>query len=149
MAALTVATDTRSRLTKFAGLAAVERRVLIAAWCLLPSIAVSLRILDYARTRNLMARFLTSTDHATDIDTQVERTTRLVAVAARYDLCRANCLSQALAVWWLLARGGIDSRIRIGVHRKPGGFSAHAWVERDAVIIMGGGDSRERYVTML
>lgn len=142
-------TDTRSRLTKLAGVDAVERPVLIAAWCLLPLIAVSLRILDYPRTRDLMARFLTRKGNVTESDIQIERTTRLVSVAARYELCRPSCLSQALAAWWLLARRGIVTSVRIGVQKDRRGFSAHAWVERDGVIIMGGADSRERYQTML
>lgn len=128
---------------------AVEWPVLVAAWCLLPLIAVCLRIFDYPRTRDLMARFLTRTGNVTEPDIQIERATRLVSVAARHALCRPSCLSQALAAWWLLARRGIVTSVRIGVQKDRRGFSAHAWVERDGVIIMGGADSRQRYLPML
>lgn len=149
MASPTAPTDTRSRLAKLAGLDAVERPVLIAAWCLLPLISVSLRILDYPRTRDLMAWFLTRKGNLAASDVQVERTARLVGVAARYELYRPSCLSQALAAWWLLARRGVVTSVRIGVQKDRRGFSAHAWVERDGMIIMGGADARERYLPML
>ena len=50
----------------------------------------------------------------------------------------ATCLTQALALKWMLARSGYESAITIGVNRDPGGgFTAHAWVERDGEIILG------------
>ena len=46
-------------------------------------------------------------------------------------LIHGNCLSQSLALWWLLARRGIPTSLQIGAHRKEGEFKAHAWVELD------------------
>lgn len=131
-----------------AGFGADEWRVLIAASCLLPLIAISLRVLDYPRTRNLMGRFVTRAGRGAAPQTQVDRVTRLVGVAARHGVCRANCLHHALAVWWLLARRGIETNLRIGVRKDHAGFSAHAWIERDGMIIVGGADSPDRYHAM-
>ena len=51
----------------------------------------------------------------------------------------ATCLTQALAVRWLMARSEQPSRIRIGVVEEPGkGFAAHAWVLHQDVVIIGG-----------
>ncbi len=55
---------------------------------------------------------------------------------------KASCLTQALAVKWLMKRADKDGQLCIGVMNNPRfGFKAHAWVVyRDAVII-GGDDS--------
>ena len=148
MASFTVSAETRSRLTKLVSLGAGDWRVLIAAWCLLPLIAISLRMLDYPRTRDLMGRFVQKPGSVAAPEIQVERVTRLVGVAARYGVCRANCLRHALAVWWLLARRGVETNLRIGVRKDQTDFSAHAWVERDGVVLAGGADAHERYQTM-
>lgn len=51
----------------------------------------------------------------------------------------ATCLTQALAARVLLARHGYPSELRIGVARDPGGrVRAHAWVECEGRIVVGG-----------
>ena len=51
----------------------------------------------------------------------------------------ATCLTQALAAQLLLSRRGYSSRLRIGVARAPGGgLRAHAWIEIDGVVVLGG-----------
>ncbi len=56
---------------------------------------------------------------------------RAVRRARSYGLIRGNCLSQSLALLWLLRRAGHDGAIRIGVKPTPGRMLAHAWVELD------------------
>jgi hypothetical protein len=52
---------------------------------------------------------------------------------------RASCLTQALATQILLARRGYSSRLRLGVLNHPrDGFAAHAWVEIEGEILVGG-----------
>lgn len=50
----------------------------------------------------------------------------------------ATCLVQALAAFVLLAWHGRPSTIRYGVRRVSGELEAHAWVEHDGVIVVGG-----------
>ena len=50
-------------------------------------------------------------------------------MAASQGPCRANCLKQSLALWWLLRLTGIESALRIGVRKGPVGVEAHAWIE--------------------
>jgi len=148
MASVTLSSQRRNRLTKLASFGAEDWRVLLTAWCLLPLIAMSLRMFDYPRTLNAMRRFVQGRGSAAAPEIQVERVTRLVGVAARHGACRANCLCLALAVWWLLARRGVETNLRIGVRKDETGFSAHAWVERDGVVLTGGAVARERYQPM-
>jgi hypothetical protein len=60
----------------------------------------------------------------------------------------ATCLTQALATQVLLARWGYGSTLRIGVARETGqALKAHAWVERNGEVLIGGGDL-ERYTQL-
>lgn len=60
---------------------------------------------------------------------------RAIRRARRYGLFRGNCLSQSLALLWLLRRAGHHGAIQIGVKPSAGGVLAHAWVELDGQTI--------------
>ena len=50
----------------------------------------------------------------------------------------ASCLTQALALRWLLVRAGHPASLRIGVAKDGArGFAAHAWVESRGQILLG------------
>ena len=57
------------------------------------------------------------------------------AVTKRFS---GTCLANALATQTLLKEYGHSSKIRIGVARKAGHFTAHAWVEQGDDIVIGG-----------
>lgn len=69
-----------------------------------------------------------------------------VKAAGRRLLGKNPCLTEALAVWSLLRQYGAESRIRIGVAREGSELEAHAWVERDGEILVGGDESPSNYV---
>ena len=50
----------------------------------------------------------------------------------------ASCLTQALATRVLLAEGGHPSNLRLGMARIDGRIQAHAWLESDGTIVVGG-----------
>jgi hypothetical protein len=53
----------------------------------------------------------------------------------------ATCLTQALAAQVLLSWRGCGSRLGIGVARPAaGGLVAHAWLESDGMVVLGGPD---------
>jgi hypothetical protein len=56
------------------------------------------------------------------------------AVARR--IPNATCLTQSLALQYLLARAGQPSSLRIGVARDASGFRAHAWVDAGGRIFL-------------
>lgn len=60
---------------------------------------------------------------------------RAVRRARSYGLFRGNCLSQSLALVWLLRRAGHDGHLRIGVKSEAGRLLSHAWVELDGETI--------------
>ena len=55
------------------------------------------------------------------------------------------CLTQALVGRLLLARHGIDTVIQIGVTKDDAELKAHAWLEHDGTIVLGGAQSRDEY----
>jgi hypothetical protein len=60
-----------------------------------------------------------------------------VRVAARH-VPAATCLTQAIALHLELARRHVASHLVVGVARRDGRFEAHAWVDRDGVVLIGG-----------
>ena len=56
-------------------------------------------------------------------------TARMVRAVWRSGIGHPNCLNASLALWWLLARQGIASDLRVGVRKDGEKFEAHAWVE--------------------
>jgi hypothetical protein len=58
------------------------------------------------------------------------------------------CLTQALVLDSYLRRAGYPSRIALGVARgSQGELEAHAWVESDGVIVLGG-EERQRFAEL-
>ena len=60
----------------------------------------------------------------------------------------ATCLPRSVALWWLLARRGIDTEIQFGVRRGDEDFTAHAWVEWHDQTVSDAIDPREVYTPL-
>lgn len=128
------------RLRKFLGLPSVERRLLITAGLLLGAIRLGLWLLPLETFRRLFAPGTQSPTMWPKSDRfSPERVAWAVTVASQYILGARHCLTQALAVQVLLARQGHPARLHIGVAKsKEGRIQAHAWVESDGRIVIGG-----------
>lgn len=48
---------------------------------------------------------------------------------------KGRCLSQSLVLRLLLNREGISSQLKIGVSHQEGKFDAHAWLEKDGILL--------------
>jgi hypothetical protein len=71
-----------------------------------------------------------------------------VTVASRY-VPAATCLTQALATQVLLRRCGYSANLRIGVARSEAGeFQAHAWVEYQGEVVIGGVQAPSRFTPL-
>jgi hypothetical protein len=72
-----------------------------------------------------------------------------VTRAGRY-VPGASCLVRAIVTCRLLNREGYDSVIRVGVQSpNDGRLVAHAWVECEGEIVLGGSDSTASYTTLI
>jgi hypothetical protein len=115
------------------------RKLFWQAVTLLPVVAVSLRLRGFQRTKEKLQRKLTPSHQGADpvarVGDVLQKTCRMVSAAAYYGVGRPTCLGQSLALWYLLQKQGVATRLRIGVKKSPDKFEAHAWVEHDGVAL--------------
>ena len=150
-------TDTRTRdaLARTASLARRARRLPASSWGtlvqVLPVLLVVRMALWVLPYRTVSRLFDVPPDEVAARTKETPRRTvalvRTVAWAGRTLLADRPCLTQAIAGRWLLARRGYVSDLKMGVRRKEGGggIAAHAWLEMDGRIVLGGGDSPDVY----
>jgi hypothetical protein len=132
------ATPQLNRWKRFWRLSGPERGLLLRALALLPAISIGLRLAGFRRMQKGLTRWLpegTSGVLPTDPTQQAHRIARLVGVAGREGIFRANCLEQSLTLWWLLRRRGFEAELRIGARKRGETFEAHAWVELEGAVL--------------
>jgi hypothetical protein len=121
------------RFRRFRALDREARRLFFRAAALLPFVGMSLRTRGYKKTQAWLQKRLERRNVAAlDAGSRgelVHKTCRMVRAAEHNGLTRCTCLEESLALWYLLGRQNISSRIRIGVRKQAGKFEAHAWVE--------------------
>ncbi len=142
---------TTGRLRKYLSLSRAEQGLLAEAAVVLGAIRIGLWLLPVRRVRQITARVArwTATGggrHEGSIPIRVSR----AVVRASACIPRASCLPQALAAQFLLERRGYSPVLRIGMARgSEGRPAAHAWVEHQSVVILGGGFSPEILLPVL
>ena len=138
-------------LRRFLALSPNERCLLITAVILLAGMRLGLRLLPFGTLWQLVGNGgpilvgLFEGNHLAD------RISWAVTVAGRYVLGVRPCLVQALTVRLLLRWHGCPARLHFGVARGEGGqIRAHAWVEANGRVVIGGSASElERYIPLL
>jgi hypothetical protein len=133
-------------LARFIVLPPAERRLIVAATALLAATRVGLWMLPF-RWVHRASGALAHRPRPRGGGPSVERIVWAVGAAGRL-VPRTTCLVRALAAQALLARRGHASQLRLGVAGGPGrAFEAHAWLERDGRILIGG-PVETRYVPL-
>ncbi|HZS33220.1 MAG TPA: lasso peptide biosynthesis B2 protein [Methylomirabilota bacterium] len=122
------------RLRKFLHLPAAERRLLLAAVWLLALVRVALWAMPF---RQLYGRVQARARPGARPTMPAERVIWAVTAADRF-VPRSTCLVRALAGQILLARCGHASELRLGVAGGGAAFEAHAWLEHDGRVLLGG-----------
>ena len=130
-----------TRLDKFLRLSSGDRWLLVMAAVLLAAIRIGLAVLPYRRLHGLVDRLArVSPPHTLAPPALPDRIAWAVTRASRA-VPGATCLTQALAARVLLERGGHPARVRVGIGRAEGApLVAHAWVESEGRIVLGGTD---------
>jgi hypothetical protein len=121
----------REWIKQFSAMERPARGLFLRACVLLPLISASLRLRGFRKTKALLQLFLSAPYGSQNLGAQAcaALTAQVVRAAVRSGIGDSNCLKVSLALWWLLARQGIASDLRVGVHTDGGKFEAHAWVE--------------------
>jgi hypothetical protein len=119
------------RIRRFSALERQARGLFLRASVLLPLISISLRWRGFRKTKASLEHFLSVPYGSQNPDAQVRArlSAQMVRAAAHHGIGHPACLEVSLALWWLLARQGISSDLRVGVRKEGERFEAHAWVE--------------------
>jgi hypothetical protein len=135
------------QLHKFLKLTSVERLLLIKAVCLLGLIVFGLKLLPFQTLRRFLAKIGQPSHKLQPVEkVSVDQIAWTVMVASHY-IPKVKCLARALTTQVLLERQGYPTQLRIGfVGMKKGKSSAHAWVESEGRVVIGGGGNMARYI---
>lgn len=134
-------------LRKFLRLPVGERRLLAKAVLLLALIKPGLVLLPFRTVQRLLKGAVAAPIGVRDQAT-AEQVVWAVEKAGRRMPRFTTCLTQALAVQFLLSRRGYPALLRIGVSKdKEGEFMAHAWIESKGEVLIGG-EELERYTPL-
>jgi hypothetical protein len=135
-----------ARVRKFMGLPPSTQLLLLKTISVVTLVRLSLWLLPFKTIRAYRDRMLKRTGHADVRDlAAVRQTVWAVTVTSRY-VPEASCLTQALAAQILLGQQGYRTDLRIGVSKGEANQPlAHAWVELDGRVVIGGTDSPKRY----
>jgi hypothetical protein len=116
---------------------------------LLGAIRLGLWLLPFRTVGYLVARATQGSPELHEAaQVSIDRIVWSVTVASRC-IPEATCLTQALATQVLLTRRGHPVNLRIGVARNEAGeFQAHAWVEYQGRVIIGGAEAPAHYTPL-
>jgi hypothetical protein len=124
-----------ARLRRFRALPRPDQGLFLRAWFLLPLLTLLLRLAGFRAAQRALRGRLGSPGVAGAPVDLARAASRMVRAAARHSIFPSTCLERSLLLWWLLARRGVASQLRIGVRKTAEKFEAHAWVEHDGVAI--------------
>lgn len=132
------------RFAQLVALPVAEQSALLLSLLLVAHVRLALYVLP-SRVSVRLVRRLAETDTVDAPDGRVSAAHVAWAVnAASRVVPNATCLTQAVAGQLLFRRYGYASKLCLGVARPTKGeFYAHAWIERDGRILVGGAQSTE------
>ena len=136
-----------ARVKKFLSLDSSEQLLLLQTFVFVWIASITLRLLPFAIVQKLFASrvALPGRMHRRR---PIERLLWAIAVAGRYVL-GTTCLSLALAGRMMLNRYGYPAHIHIGVAKDhTGSFGAHAWLESDGTVVIGGQESTSLFAPL-
>ncbi|MFT7221796.1 MAG: hypothetical protein ACI8Z1_003419, partial [Candidatus Azotimanducaceae bacterium] len=93
--------------------------VLLLTWALvtLPLVGLLLKRKGFTRTEKFLSRFGRRSRRVESQPVRVKRVARMVSVAAVRGPFNAQCLEQAISLWWMLGLMGITSTMRLGIYK--------------------------------
>ena len=122
---------TLKQIRRFSELKRPARGLFLQAFVFLPLISISVQWFGFCKTKALLQHLLSVLYGSQNPDAQARAalTAQMVRAAGHSGIGQPNCLKVSLLLWWLLARQGIASDLRVGVRKDGEKFEAHAWVE--------------------
>jgi len=138
----------RKWIRQFRALERPAQRLFLSSSVVLPLISISLRWRGFRKTKASLQHFLSVPFGSRNPDAEARAIliAQIVRAASHQGIGDPSCLEVSLALWWLLARQGIASELRVGVRKDGGTFEAHAWVECGRVALDDPGIQQHHYV---
>jgi hypothetical protein len=129
-----------SKLRKLVALRPKQMLLLATATVLVGATRVALLVLPVRRVRRIVHGLVgRRAGLRPEKRASLEELIRFVTLASQCSPVGSTCLAVALVAQSLLMRHGYESRFCIGVRRSEDrAFAAHAWLERDGRVIVGG-----------
>lgn len=118
----------------FLHLPLAQKRLLLRAFFLVWMARLGLLVLRFNRRRRLTASPIVA---EVDSSFSMERLIWSVETASQF-VPGAKCLARAVAAQMLLAECGHRAELRIGVAKSDNKFQAHAWLEKEGKVLIGG-----------
>jgi hypothetical protein len=134
-------------LLKFLLLPGKDRSLLFRVALLLLATRVGLSLLGYSRLKRLFARFSNRPAHRSQAPLEdIDRVVWAVGKVGPRLLGDRRCLTDAMVTQFLLGRRKLRANIQIGVlFAKNGKLEAHAWIEHEGRVLVGGSSGLDRY----
>jgi hypothetical protein len=138
------------KLRRFAALEPEARSCLLRSIWTAILVRVSFRLRGYARTRQSLASRLSDGEKrlVPERESEIVELHSWAIRTTGEQVPGATCLVRSVALWWLLARHGIDSEIHFGVTKDAIDLEAHAWLEWNGRPLTDTEDPRERFTTL-
>ena len=133
-----------SNFDKLRELSIAEFLMLVVSVLTLPVVTALLKLRGFRRTERFMALFSRS-----NVQPESSQAARMVSIAAVRGPFKAQCLEQAITLWWMLGVMGISSTIRLGIYKSGESVEAHAWVLHEEKIVIGQMDDQKEFTPLL
>jgi transglutaminase superfamily protein len=117
-------------------LSGADYRLLMRVLPLALAVAIALRTLRWTAVRGLVASLKSRTSDRDDLS--ADRLVWALNVVGHRVPPLRNCLVRALVAEIALGSSALPVRVTIGVERAAGSVEAHAWVEQNGRVILGG-----------
>lgn len=134
----------RTRLSEFRSLSGQRRRLFCEAAVLLVSGKLLLAVAGLDVAERCLGRLCRLVSHRQRPATATDVRWAIATAAARLPWTY-DCLDRALAGSGLLTTNGHQHSLRLGVDTGAGEFEAHAWVESNGEVLIGGVDDFDRF----
>jgi hypothetical protein len=129
-----------ARIRRFLRLRAADQWLLLRIVFLSAAIRLALRLLPFRTVQRVVRKTTVRSRQIREPDALYrDRIIWAVDAAGRHVLGDKSCLTQALTGQFLFTRGGYPSHFRIGVAKAADGkLEAHAWLESQGRVVIGG-----------
>ena len=118
--------------------------LLLEAFLLLRMTRLGLRLCHFQRIRRMLSLVAVCGRRLTRRKISPAVLVWALETAKRKNPIPGNCLTEALTAEALFKQFGYEPVLCIGASRQNGNFAAHAWLEHDQVVMVGGPEAHVR-----